>query len=168
MKTLKILLVLFAVILSGFSRDSQVTKAKVTVPIKFDGVIITDPSAPDTECSGGGTHASSGWLEGHQSHGGRLITEQSTWTIPDCSTDISTMTNTSNIYGINTVANGDTYSYKCEMLANIATGAIMLYVHVLDGTGRFEGVKGEITLSGNNTGSGLIPVSGWGFLILTK
>jgi hypothetical protein len=45
MKTLKILLVVVAVILSGFAKDSQRTEAGVTKTVKFDGVIITNPSA---------------------------------------------------------------------------------------------------------------------------
>lgn len=173
MRTLKILLVLVAVIFSGFSRDTQVTKEEVTVPFKFDGVIITDPSVP-TVCTPAGdpypyiAHARNGWLQGNQSHGGRLITEESTWTIFNCHTDFATKINTSYIEGVNKVANGDTYTYTCIMLTNIVTMEVILNTTVTGGTGRFEGASGQAVLSGFNTGSGYIPVSGWGSLTLVK
>ena len=172
MRTLKILLVLFAVIFSGFSKDSMSSKAKVTVPFKFDGVIITNPSE-NTVCTPVGApypyiaHSRNGWLQGNQSHGGRLITEQSTWTIFNCHTDFGTKINTSYIEGENTVANRDSYSYCCTMFTNIATGEVILNITVTGGTGRFEDATGQATLSGFHTESG-IPISGWGSLTIPK
>jgi hypothetical protein len=168
MKTLKIFLVLVFVLFSGFSIDSMRREAGVTVPVKFDGVIITNPSTA-TVCTPTGdpypyfAHARTGWLQGNQSHGGQLITEQSTWTILSCDTDWASMLNTSLIEGINTVANGDSYFYKCTMLTNFKTYEVVLNITFNGGTGRFEGVTGQATLSGVHTESG-IPVKGWGSL----
>ncbi len=173
MKTFKIFLVLIAVVFSGFSKDSQGTKAGVTVPFKFDGVIITN-HATETVCTPKGApypyiaHARTGWLDGNQSHGGRLITEQSTWTIFSCNTDFTSKINTSLVEGVNTVANGDSYSYTCTMLTNIVTMEMVLYLTVTGGTGRYEGATGQAVLTGVNTGTDKIPVKGWGSLTFPK
>lgn len=176
MKTLKILLVLAAVILSGFSRNSQKTEKGVTVPFKFDGIIITNPSAGYTICTPPAdpsknipliAHARTGWLQGHQSHGGQLITEKSTYTIISCNTNFTTGTNTAMIEGVNTVANGDTYTYTSRMEVNIGSKDLILFITLTGGTGRFEGATGYATLTGVHVEGG-IPVSGWGFLTFPK
>jgi len=173
MKTLKILMLVLAVIFCGFSKDSQRSKTGVTVPFKFEGVIITDHSS-QTVCTPEGdpyptiAHARSGWLQGNQSHGGRLITEQSTWTIFNCHTDFTSGINTSYIEGVNTVANGDSYSYTCIMLTNIVTMEVVLNVTVTDGTGRYDGATGQAVLTGFNTGGAGIPVNGWGSVTFNK
>lgn len=173
MRKLKILLVLFAVVFSGFSKDLQGPKTGVTVPFKFDGVIITN-DATETVCTPAGApypyiaHARTGWLQGNQSHGGRLITELSTWTIFSCNTDFTTKINTSMVEGVNTVANGDSYSFTCTMLTNILNMEMVLYISITGGTGRYDGATGLITLTGVNTGVGRIPVSGWGSVTFRK
>ncbi len=164
MRTLKIILVLIAVVLSGFSKDSQRTKAGVAVPFRFEGVIIPDLSTP--LCNGFGPHES-GLLQGYQTHGGRLITEQSTWITSGCSIDFTTMVMTSTIEGVNTVANGDSYSYSCVMYTNIVNGSMTLNVTVTSGTGRFEGATGHTVLTGAFAEYG-IPVSGWGSITFSK
>ena len=173
MKTLKILLMLAAVILSGFSRDSQRTEAGVVKTVKFDGVIITNPSAGLTECTPMGepypyiAHSKTGWLQGIQSHGGKLITELSTWEIFSCNTDFTTGLNYSQIAGVNTVANGDSYSFTCIMIVNIFTSEVILDVNVTGGVGIFEGVTGQMTMTGIHSESG-IPVSGGGLFNFPK
>jgi hypothetical protein len=112
-------------------------------------------------------HARTGWLQGHQTHGGNLITEQSTWELSICSTNFTTGLNTSQIKGIVTVANGDSYHYTCIMIVNIVTQDVILNITVTGGVGRFEGVTGQMTLNGIHTESG-IPVSGEGFLSFPK
>jgi hypothetical protein len=173
MRSLKILMLSVAVILSGFAKDSQRIKAGGTVPLKFDGTIITDPKS-ETVCTPVGdpypyiSHSRTGWLQGNQSQGGRLITEQSTWTILNCDTNFDTMVNTSLIEGVNTMANGDSFSYTCSMETNIVTMEIVLYVTIKSGTGRYEGATGQITLKGTSTGLSTIPVSGWGTVAFSK
>lgn len=176
MKPLNILLVFtIAVLLSGFSGDSHSTKSGVTVPFKFDGVIITNPS-PEVICTpipGEGDefplikHSRFGWVQGHQTHGGRLITEQSTWEISSCYSDFATMLNYSQIDGVNTVANGDSYTYSCTMTTDLSARTVTLDITVTGGTGRFEGATGRVVLSGVYTESG-IPVSGQGYIIFRK
>jgi len=172
MRTLRILLVLFAVILSGFSRDSQKNEAGVVKTIKFDGVIITNPTAGYTVCTPGApytkiAHSRTGTLQGYQTHGGKLITELSTWEIISCDTDFTTMLNTSQITGVNTVANGDSYYYTCIMTANLATNDVILNITVTGGVGKFEGVTGHIMMNGIHTETG-IPVSGDGWMSFQK
>lgn len=175
MRTLKILLVFVVVALSGFSRDSQRPVAGVIVPFKFDGVIITNPSAGLTECTPAAVpgkipyiaHSKTGWLKGNQTHGGKLNTEQSTWEIFSCNTDFTTMLNTSQIEGVNTVANGDSYFYTCTMIVNLGTMDVTLNIDVTGGVGRFQGVTGHAEFTGVHTESG-IPVSGEGFLQFPK
>jgi hypothetical protein len=173
MKTLKILLVLVAVVLSGFSRDSQRTEAGVTKTVKFYGVIITNPSAGLTVCTPAGpgiptiAHSRTGWLQGHQTHGGEIITELSTWELSSCNTDFTTMLNTSQIDGVVTVANGDSYYYACIMTVNLVTNAVNLNITVTGGVGMFEGATGQMTLTGTHTESG-IPIKGEGLLSFPK
>jgi hypothetical protein len=65
MKTMNIMLLLFAIIFSGFSIDSKSAKGGVTVPLKFDGVIIQNTST-QTDCTPlfpGNSHSSTGWLQ---------------------------------------------------------------------------------------------------------
>jgi hypothetical protein len=174
MKTLNILLLLLAMIFSGFSRDSRGPGAVVTVPVKLDGVIIQDPSS-ETVCTPTGSpypyiaHSRTGWLQGNASHGGRLITEQSTWIIKSCYTNFTTMINYSIIEGVNTVANGDTFSYTGTMEVDITISShpVTLFINITGGTGRFEGVTGQVILTGFHTESG-VPISGWGSMTLTK
>lgn len=173
MRNLKILLVLVAVVLSGFSRDSQRTEAGVTKTVKFDGVIITNPSAGLIVCTPVGApypaiaHSRTGTLSGHQSHGGKLITELSTWEISSCNTDFSSMLNISQIEGVVTIANGDSYTFNCVMTVNIVTNDVILNVTVTGGVGKYEGVTGEIMMIGIHTESG-IPVSGEGLINFPK
>lgn len=173
MKTLKILLVLVAVVLSGFSRDSQRTEAGVVKTVKFDGVIITNPSAGLTVCAPVGApyptiaHSRTGMLKGHQTHGGKLITELSTWELSSCNTDFATMLNTAQIEGVVTVANGDSYSYNCIMTVNLVTQAVILNITITGGVGIYEGATGQMTFTGIHTESG-IPVSGEGLINLPK
>jgi len=175
MKTLKILLVLVAVILSGFSRDSQTGKTEtgVTKTVKFKGVIITNPSAGLTVCTPAGpgiptiAHSRTGTLQGYQTHGGKLITELSTWEISSCNTNFTTMLNTAQIEGVVTVANGDSYSYTCTMTVNLVTNAVILNISVTSGVGIYEGATGEIMMTGIHSESG-IPVSGEGLINFPK
>jgi hypothetical protein len=174
MKTMSIFLLMLAMIFCGFTKDSKSMRAGVTVPTRFDGVIIQDYSTLTT-CTPTGdpypdiAHASTGWLQGTASHGGRLITEQSTWIITSCNTDFARMINTSIIEGVNTVANGDSFFYTATMEVNIAISShpVILDITITDGTGRFEGVTGHIILTGFHTEAG-VPVSGWGSLTFPK
>lgn len=169
---MKILLVVVAVIFSGFSTDTQKNK-EVTVPMRFDGAIITDQTT-ETVCTPAGdpfpyiAHARKGWLQGNVSHGGKLNAGQSTWTIFNCQTDFASKVNTSNIEGVNTLANGDLCYYTCIMLTNISTMEVVLNITFIGGTGRYMGVVGHAVLTGVNTGSGYIPISGWGSLTFAK
>jgi len=174
MRTLKIFLVFVAVILSGFSKDSLRPDRGVTVPFRFDGMIITNPSSGWTVCTPPAdpsktiAHARTGWIQGNQSHGGRLITELSEYTISSCNTDFATGINTAFINGVCTVANGDSYTYTCTMKVNILTGEIILYLTVTGGTGRFNNAAGQATLTGIHTDTGKHPISGWGSLTFAK
>lgn len=176
MKTLRILLVVVAVILLGFFIDSQTgenvfmkkeTKKGVVVPLKFNGVIIPNPNAQKTDCSGtlAISHARYGNLKGNQTHGGELITEESTYEIISCST--AGYTNYSQVTGKNTVANGDYYIYTCNMTIDLATGFVRLEINISGGSGRFEGAMGNAVLSGYH-GETDIPVSGEGTITFPK
>jgi hypothetical protein len=172
MKTLKILLVLVAVLLSGFAQNTKGPETGVK-PMKFDGVIITNPSSGATVCAPEGqpypyiAHARTGWLTGNQTHGGKLIMEQSTWEISSCSTDFATGLNTSQISGVNTVANGDSYTFTCIMTVNIFTNDVIINLNIIGGTGIFEGATGQMSCTGIHTENG-IPISGEGFLNFPK
>lgn len=172
MRTLKILFVLVAVVLSGFSRDSQTVRTGkwIVVPLKFSGVVLPDDGRERIPClpvEYGIAHSRFGFLQGHQTHGGELITEQSTWEIISCSTDLATGINTSQCVGVNTVSNRDTYNYYATMLINIVTQDVTMNVTVSGGTGRFEGVTGEATFSGKFVGH-TIPCTGEGFMSFPK
>jgi hypothetical protein len=151
MRTLKILLVLVAVTLFGFSKDSQRTEAGVVKTVKFEGEIITNPSAGYTVCTPPAVpdqipliaHSRTGTLQGHQTHGGKLITELSTWEISSCNTNFTTMLNTAQIEGVVTIANGDSYSYTCIMTVNLVTNAVILNITVTGGVGIYEGNRGD-------------------------
>lgn len=168
MRTLKILIVLVAVVLSGFTRDSQRTEAGVTKNVKFDGIILTNPAAGLTVCTPGApyptiAHSRTGTLKGHQTHGGKLITELSTWELSSCNTDFTTMLNTSQIEGVVTVANGDSYNFDCIMTVNLVTNAVILDITVTGGVGIYDGATGQIMMTGIHTESG-IPICGEGLI----
>jgi hypothetical protein len=150
MKTLKILLVLVSVILSGFSKDSQRTEAEVVKTIKMCGQTID--TGGDLKCTPleyGISHTQFGLLKGNQSHGGKIIPELSPWEITSCSTDLTTRLNISTIYGMVTVANGDSYYYDCIMTVNIDDKSVIMDITVTGGVGRFEGVTGQLTCTGS-------------------
>ena len=175
MKTLKILLVVVSVILSGFAKDSQRTEAGVTKTVKLDGVIITNPSAGLTVCTPPAVpdqipliaHSRTGWLQGHQTHGGKLITELSTWELTSCNTDLTSMLNTAQIEGVVTIANGDSYSYTCIMTVDLVTQSVILNITVTGGVGIYQGATGQMTFTGVHTESG-IPISGEGLINFPK
>jgi hypothetical protein len=173
MRTFKFLLVLVTVILSGFSIESQRSESGVVLPMKIEGVIITNPSAGQTICTPTGApyptiaHSRTGWLQGHQTHGGKINPELSTWLLSSCSTDFATKINTSQIEGVITVANGDSYTYTCIMMVNLITNDVILNITATGGVGIFEGISGQMTLTGIHTDKG-IPVSGEGYLSFTK
>lgn len=171
MKTLKFIIVLFAVILYGFSRDSQTdkTEAGIAVPMQFWGGTIPDASGGFTACSGviPVAHHKYGWIQGHQTHGGKLIPELSPYEIVSCETNLSTGLNISQIVGEVTVANGDSYTYTCVMTVNIFTDEAILTINITSGKGRFEGAAGEITLTGTHV-EGSISFSGEGFITFQK
>ena len=174
MKTLKILLVIAFVIFSGFSRESQNgrTKEGIVVPMKVSCTILPDDTGGLLTCTNnvpGIDLRNSGFLAGNQTHGGKLITEQSTWQILRCRNDLADggIINTAEIVGENTVANGDTYTYSCKMFTFIPSGRVILKVTLSGGTGRFEGATGVIDMTGVHMGSE-IPCTGEGFITFTK
>lgn len=174
MKAFRIFLVIAFVIFSGFSRESQNGRYKegVVVPMKVSCVILPDAAGGILPCTpnvpGVSLH-NSGFLQGNQTHGGNLITEQSTWQILSCSNEFVTggVINTAEIVGENTVANGDTYTYSCIMYTYIPAGRVILNITITDGTGRFEGATGYCVLTGVHTGSG-IPCSGEGYITFLR
>lgn len=171
MRTLKILLVLVAVILSGFSRDSQIngTKDGVVVPFKFWGGTIPNLAGGWTVCTPLEYRAAIvklGLMQGHQTHGGKLIPELSPWEITSC-----TFTGTESIsqaHGTITVANRDSYNYSGTMVINPFTRVVIATGTVTGGVGRFEGVTGEFTLNGTLDDYAVVTWSGEGFLTFPK
>jgi len=167
MRTLKILLVLVAVILSGFSRDSQRTGAVVVKPMKMcgqtidvGGELMCDP------VQAGISHTQFGLLKGNQTHGGKIIPELSQWEITSCYTDFTAGFNYSDIHGTVTVANGDSYFYNCLMTVKISDYSVIMDITVTGGTGRFEGVTGQTICNGSL--NGVVTFCGEGFLTFPK
>lgn len=172
MKTLKILLVITFVIISGFSKDSQTdenmfpkngTDNSVTVPMKVWGSTIDNGTdVTPCDCWYGLSHTRYGFLQGHQTHGGELNTYASTWEIKECWT--SGWKNTSRIEGTNTVANGDTYNYTAIMIfPDFRDPNFTMDIDLEGGTGRFAGATGHVKCTGihllhtiNFTGEGYI------------
>jgi hypothetical protein len=149
MRTFKILLLLVAVILSGFSRDSQTdenvilnngTKDEVVVPLKI--WCVTIPLGPLNLCG----QASYGKVQGHQTHGGNLIPGLSEWTITGCAFKPPILQ--SILFGTNTVANGDSYDWTGYMEIDVSSKNVIFDVEINCGTGRFEGVQGYAHLTG--------------------
>jgi hypothetical protein len=167
MKILKILLVVVAVVLSGFSRDSQRTEAGLVKAVKMSGQTIdTGGELFCTPVQYGISHTQFGLLKGNQTHGGKIIPELSPWEITGCSTDLTTRLNISTIYGTVTVANGDSYFYDCIMIVNIDDKSVIMYITITDGMGRFEGVTGQVTCTGSL--NGVVTFSGEGFMSFPK
>jgi hypothetical protein len=169
MKTLKILLLLGGVILSGFSIGPQTygTKEDVVVPMKFWLSIFPVHSTGDIACipeEAGITLAKYGYLKGHQTHGGQFIPELSTWEITNCS--LSPGLSVSQVNGTITVANGDSYTWNCIMTISV-TGSVALDATITGGTGRFDGATGEIVLTGVFD-EVEIPCSGEGYIHFLK
>lgn len=171
MKTLKILLIIAAVMISGFSKDTQTdgTKDGVVVPFKFWGGTIPNLAGGLTVCTPveyGAAIVRLGLMQGHQTHGGKLIPELSPWEITSC---ISNGTESiSQAQGTITVANGDSYNYSGIMVINPSTRTVSATGNVTGGVGRFEGVTGEFTLNGTLGDYAVVTWSGEGFLTFPK
>jgi hypothetical protein len=167
MKTLKVLLVLVAVILFGFSKDSQRTEAGVVKPIKMCGQTID--VGGETMCTPskyGIGHTQFGLLKGNVTHGGKIIPASSPWEITNCSTDLTSRLNISTIYGTVTVANGDSFFYDCIMIVNIDDKSVIMNITVTDGVGKFEGVTGQMVCKGSL--NGVVTFCGEGFMNFPK
>lgn len=174
------LLVIVFVLISGFARDSQAGEKVVlnrksvaghVIPVKIWGATIPNNSSGATMCTPvqyGIAHTRAGWLDGHMTHGGKLVPGQSPWEIVSCNTDLSTNLNTSQINGVITVINGSSLSYKCTMIINIVTNRAILDVSITDGDGMFEGVTGHVTMTGNHEGDGVVTFSGEGYMSFAK
>jgi len=105
-----------------------------------------------------------GYLQGHQTHGGQFIPGLSTWEITNCY--LNSGLSISEVSGTITVANGDSYTWDCVMTIS-TTGSVTLNTTFTGGTGRFEGVTGEMILTGAYNGNE-IPCSGEGTMRFLK
>jgi len=90
----------------------------------------------------------SGWMEGHETYGGKMIAEKSPWSVKSCEMDFTTMTITQYNEGKHTMANGDYYFWEAVVTLDINTALCTAVVNCHDGVGRYKGATAEITLSG--------------------
>jgi len=172
MKTLKVLLVIAFVIFSGFSIDSQAdvngilnkgTKDEVVVPLKIWCVTVPNLVSGLNKCG----QAPTGLVQGHQTHGGNLIPEQSTWEITDCSFSYPVLNSV--LSGTNTVANGDSYDWTGTMEINVQDKNVTLDIEISGGNGRFEDAEGMCSLTGTiDLITRVINFEGEGYIIFTK
>lgn len=164
------MLVFAAVILTGFSRDSQADckKDEIVVPMKVWVTIFPDHSTGDIACSPevyGVSLARFGYNQGHQTHGGKLIPELSRWEITDCI--IVNMQSISHVNVVHTLSNGDSYSFTCVMTIDLITKNVGINCTITGGTGMYEGATGELVVLGAYSGN-CIPCTGEGFITLLK
>lgn len=124
MRTTLFFAIVFSFMLSGCTKDIttdemvDLKKASVPVPAKCSFTTTPDFTLGATLCTPtemGVAICGGGWMSGHQSHGGKLVTEKSTYRVVNCEFDYLTLQASENIEGSHTVANGDSYSYTATL-----------------------------------------------------
>ncbi len=160
MKKAVYLLIFVVVIISGCSRDSLtednvylkkrsdlgvIVPAKcwfTTAPDYSLGFILCLPPEMEVSLLGGG------WMAGHLTHGGTLISDQSYYRVLNCNFDYLTLTVSESIEGVHTVANGDYYWFTSDLQVNVTNGMLTGTVIVNGGTGRYEGATAMLVING--------------------
>ncbi len=157
MRTTLFFAIVFSFMLSGCTKDIttdemvDLKKASVPVPAKCSFTTTPDFTLGATLCTPtemGVAICGGGWMSGHQSHGGKLVTEKSTYRVVNCEFDYMTLQASENIEGSHMVANGDSYHYTGLLNIDVTNGRIWGTVTVTNGTGIFSGATAELTLSG--------------------
>ncbi len=131
----------------------ELKKATVKVPMKCWFTTVPDYSLDMIACSPEELEVavlSGGFIEGHQTHGGKLKTNLSPWTVMNCEFDPVAGVLTGYIEGKNTVANGDYYFYTGVMHIAVANGMLTGSITMDDGVGKFEDVTGDLLITGKS------------------
>jgi hypothetical protein len=160
MKKLVYLLILAFVVMLGCSREAtndenvflkkksdgfvQIPKKcwLATVPNYEAGTILCSPEIAGVEILAGG------WMSGHETFGGKMITELSPWWVNGCEFDPDKMLVTQYNQGKHTMADGDYYFFDGVVTLDLRTTVCIAVVNCYGGVGRYEGATAEITLSG--------------------
>lgn len=111
--------------------------------------------------------ASGGWMTGHDAHGGKLITDLSTWTVNECFV-VGPGQVRENLTGRNTAANGDYYLYEGYTIADVINGKMTGEVIIIGGVGKYFGVTGKVALSGTLNPGMDVTFTGEGYLSFPK
>lgn len=154
------------------SEQLELKKGEIVVPAKCWLTTVLDPTIPFVTCvpEEYGVHIpGGGWMKGHETHGGKLKEELSTWSIPVCYLGPGPDQLTEIVEGTHTVANGDSYFYSGTLTINYVTSALTGEIDINGGTGKYEGATGHLTLTGKqNMELMMATFTGEGFWIFAK
>jgi len=180
MKKLCYLLMLAAVMLTGCAKDPmneetidlKERKAEKripkicwlsTIPNYSLGTILCMPEELGAEMIAGG------WMQGHESYGGKLRSEECPWVVNSCELNYKTMVVTFFSEGMHTLANRDYYFFNAENTLNLADGSMVCQVSCYGGVGRYENATAEITLTGSyNFETNVATFSGRGYWVFSE
>jgi hypothetical protein len=162
----KIVIALLVILLAGCERENKffepeeipdgyfnldLKKAEISKQHKGWFTTQADFSKPFTICAPaeyGVELPGSGWMEGHETHGGKLVTELSTWTITSCYLGPGPSELTEIVEGKHTLARGDYYVYHGSITVDSTNGHLEGEIFITSGTGMYENVTGYVKLDG--------------------
>ncbi len=150
----------------------ELKKATVKVPFKGWYSLVPDASVGTVVCSPeemGIERLAGGFMQGHETHGGKLKTELSIWKNTGCDFNPELYRLTICVEGRHTVANGDYYFYTGILYTNVADGTITGEIIMDDGVGKYEGVKAKLSITGfHNLETGESAFTTEGYCIFVK
>jgi len=154
------------------SEQIALKKAELTLKHKCWLTAVSDLTIPFTPCVPAEYNVQvpgGGWMKGHETHGGKLIMELSTWAITECYLGPGPTQLTEMVEGTHTVANGSYYHYSGTLTVDFTNGDLTGEIDLLGGSGKYEGVTGHLTISGKQNFETLVATfTGEGFLIFPK
>lgn len=180
MRKLCYLLMLAAVMLAGCAKDpvseetidlkereAEKRIPKIcwlsTIPNYSMGTILCMPEEVGVAIIAGG------WMQGHESYGGKLISEECPWEVNSCEIDLETMLVTFYTDGKHTMANKDYYFFNAVNTLNLIDGSLVCQVSCYGGVGRYENATAEITLTGSyNFETNVASFTGRGYWVFAE
>lgn len=157
---------------AGRNNDVLLETSELVLPFKATFTTVPDYSAEFVQCVPVEYEVeipNGGLLKGNATHVGKINAAMSQWTVTECQLGPGPTQITEHISGIITAANGDYYNFGGFATIDVATNSLSGEMHFLDGTGKFAGVSGTITLSGTaDAQTAVAEFTGEGFIIFPK
>lgn len=110
-----------------------------------------------------------GWMQGHETYGGKLISDECPWHVNSCEINLETMVVTFYTQGMHTMANRDYYFFNAVNTLSLVDGAMVCQVSCYGGVGRYENATAAITLNGSyDFETNVATLSGRGYWVFNE